>query len=172
MEFVCTISLLPHEATDAAAQARAARGPAQGIARRFLKELEKMTSLVLCGRLDSGIQGMKSRRWKRLGTAVPPTLPVWTFGEKDFAMSNELIAALETRVTSAVDTIEGLRSEVRVLKEERQLLEAKLRELLRKIEGVENGNAQASSYDSAHSSDPGQSHGIGTMGSGHSPTEY
>ncbi len=52
-------------------------------------------------------------------------------------MSNELINALENRVTNAVDTIEDLRSENRVLKEERQRLEEQLRQLLLKIEGVE-----------------------------------
>ena len=52
-------------------------------------------------------------------------------------MSNELINALESRVTTAVDTIEGLRSENRVLKEERQRLEEQLRQLLLKIEWVD-----------------------------------
>ncbi|HKI97070.1 MAG TPA: cell division protein ZapB [bacterium] len=89
-------------------------------------------------------------------------------------MSNELISALESRVTSAVDTIEGLRTEVRVLKEERQLLESKLRELLQKIEGVENGDAQAGSLDSAPSNEAPQTpgYGFGTMGNSHSPSEY
>ncbi len=49
-------------------------------------------------------------------------------------MSNELISALEDRVSNAVDTIEGLRTENRVLKEERQRLEEQLRQLLQKIE--------------------------------------
>lgn len=53
-------------------------------------------------------------------------------------MSNELINALENRVTNAVDTIEGLRSENKVLKEERQRLEDQLSQLLVKIEGVES----------------------------------
>lgn len=53
-------------------------------------------------------------------------------------MSNELISALENRVTNAVETIEDLRTEIRVLREERQHLEDKLRQLLQKIEGVEN----------------------------------
>ena len=57
-------------------------------------------------------------------------------------MSNELINALENRVTNAVDTIEGLRSENRVLKEERQRLEEQLRQLLLKIEGVEGNNPE------------------------------
>ncbi|MDH5753353.1 MAG: cell division protein ZapB [Deltaproteobacteria bacterium] len=49
-------------------------------------------------------------------------------------MSNELINALEDRVSTAVHTIEDLRSEIRVLKEERQVLENKLRDLLSKME--------------------------------------
>jgi FtsZ-binding cell division protein ZapB len=87
-------------------------------------------------------------------------------------MSNELINALEHRVTSAVDTIEGLRTEVRVLKEERQLLESKLRELLTKIEGVDNADATGNETapDSPSQHKPG--YGFGTMGMGHSPSEY
>ena len=52
-------------------------------------------------------------------------------------MSIELINTLENRVTNAVDAIEGLRSEVKVLKEEKQFLEDRLRQLLQKIDGVE-----------------------------------
>jgi len=89
-------------------------------------------------------------------------------------MSNELINALENRVTSAVDTIEGLRTEVRVLKEERQLLESKLRELLQKIEGVENGAMPAASSETIPESDSNRNagYGFGTMGMGRSTTEY
>ena len=89
-------------------------------------------------------------------------------------MSNELITALEHRVTSAVDTIEGLRTEVRVLKEERQLLESKLRELLQKIEGVDNGATHAASSETTHDSDAkgNMGYGFGTMGMGRSTTEY
>lgn len=62
-------------------------------------------------------------------------------------MSNELINALENRVNNAVDTIEGLRSDNRVLKEERQRLEEQLSQLLRKIEGAETSNPEpATSY--------------------------
>jgi FtsZ-binding cell division protein ZapB len=92
------------------------------------------------------------------------------FGEKDVAMSNELISALENRVTSAVGTIEGLRSEVRVLREERQLLENKLRELLRKIEGVENGASDSAHHESAHAPQAAPMHG--GMGLSHAPSEY
>ena len=85
-------------------------------------------------------------------------------------MSNELISALENRVTSAVDTIEGLRSEVRVLREERQLLENKLRELLQKIEGVDAADSQATESVSQ----PVQSTGMvyGSNGMGHTSSEY
>lgn len=57
-------------------------------------------------------------------------------------MSNELINALENRVTNAVDAIEGLRSENKVLKEERQRLEEQLRQLLLKIEGGESDSPE------------------------------
>jgi FtsZ-binding cell division protein ZapB len=83
-------------------------------------------------------------------------------------MSNDLINALENRVTSAVDTIEGLRSEVRVLKEERQILEAKLRELLQKIDAVDRTEGAASASDaSLDARNPGS---FGAMGT--NPTEY
>jgi len=90
--------------------------------------------------------------------------------KRDFAMSNDLINALENRVTSAVDTIEGLRSEVRVLKEERQLLESKLRELLQKIDSVENTAGAGSVSDS--SMNVGNPGSIGAMGIGSNPSEY
>ena len=53
-------------------------------------------------------------------------------------MSKALLDALESRVNSAVDTIEGLRSELREMKEERRILEDKLRELLGRIDTVEH----------------------------------
>ena len=90
--------------------------------------------------------------------------------KRDFAMSNELISALENRVTSAVDTIEGLRSEVRVLREERQLLENKLRELLQKIEGVDA--AEPAHGEPAHPAAPSAGMGFGANGMGHSSSEY
>jgi FtsZ-binding cell division protein ZapB len=52
-------------------------------------------------------------------------------------MSKALLDALETRVNSAVDTIEGLRTEVHELREERRILEDKLRELLGRIETID-----------------------------------
>ena len=55
-------------------------------------------------------------------------------------MSKALLDALEHRVVSAVDTIEGLRSEVQELREERRILEDKLRELLGRIEAIDTGN--------------------------------
>ncbi|MFI5400012.1 MAG: cell division protein ZapB [SAR324 cluster bacterium] len=55
-------------------------------------------------------------------------------------MSKALLDALETRVNSAVDTIEGLRTEVQELREERRILEDKLRELLGRIEALDSNN--------------------------------
>ena len=67
-------------------------------------------------------------------------------GKKEVAMSTELIDALESRVSNAVGTIEELRTEVRVLKEERMSLENKLRDLLKRMEDAENSvSTQASS---------------------------
>jgi len=62
-------------------------------------------------------------------------------------MVNDLIDALENRVHSAVDTIEVMRSEINELKEERRLLQDKLRELLGKMERIENGNGSAAAAD-------------------------
>lgn len=56
-------------------------------------------------------------------------------------MSNALIDSLETRVNHAVETIESLKSENLALREDRQILEDKLRELLGKFEGVEASGA-------------------------------
>jgi FtsZ-binding cell division protein ZapB len=55
-------------------------------------------------------------------------------------MSKALLDALESRVNSAVDTIEGLRTEVHDLREERRTLEDKLRELLGRIEAIDPTN--------------------------------
>jgi uncharacterized coiled-coil protein SlyX len=55
-------------------------------------------------------------------------------------MSKALLDALENRVNTAVDTIEGLRTEVHDLREERRILEDKLRELLGRIDAVDSGN--------------------------------
>ncbi len=55
-------------------------------------------------------------------------------------MVNDLIDALENKVHSAVDTIGVMRSEINELKEERQALQDKLRELLSKMDVFQNGN--------------------------------
>lgn len=72
-------------------------------------------------------------------------------------MSNALLDALESRVNSAVETIDGLRAEIRDLREERRqlaeertrlqeehrLLENKLRELLARIDAVDGTSSDA-----------------------------
>jgi FtsZ-binding cell division protein ZapB len=68
-------------------------------------------------------------------------------------MSKALLDALESRVNSAVDTIEGLRSEVHELREERRILEDKLRELLGRIESIDSTNGGA---DTVHRTDAGK----------------
>ncbi|MDH4246531.1 MAG: cell division protein ZapB [Deltaproteobacteria bacterium] len=52
-------------------------------------------------------------------------------------MSTELLATLENRVMNAVGALEDLRSEIRGLKEERLVLENKLRELLMRMDQAE-----------------------------------
>lgn len=64
-------------------------------------------------------------------------------------MSNELLNALENRVSSAIETIEGLRAELRDLKQERQVLEDKLRELLSRMDVAGPEDAPAGTGQSA-----------------------
>ena len=51
-------------------------------------------------------------------------------------MSNQLMDTLENKVFSAVDTIETLRTEINGLREERRILEDKLRELIGKMDNL------------------------------------
>ena len=69
-------------------------------------------------------------------------------------MSKALLDALESRVNSAVDTIEGLKTEVHDLREERRILEDKLRELLGRIEAVDTTNG--SPAGTMHRTDAGK----------------
>ena len=73
-------------------------------------------------------------------------------------MSNQLMDTLESKVFSAVDTIETLRTEINGLREERQILEDKLRELIGKMEGLgqQSGSGSAESAEN-DSSDNGTS---------------
>jgi cell division protein ZapB len=88
-------------------------------------------------------------------------------------MSNALLDALESRVNTAVETIDGLRAEIRDLREERRqlsdersrlqdehrLLENKLRELLARIDAADAGG-EGSSGDTA-TTHTGGAYGIG-----------
>jgi FtsZ-binding cell division protein ZapB len=102
-------------------------------------------------------------------------------------MSNALIDSLETRVNHAVETIESLKSENLALREDRQILEDKLRELLGKFEGVEASDASDASdtpVDSEPDSDATENstenstaespNGLGNLGRGgnSSSSEY
>ena len=58
-------------------------------------------------------------------------------------MSKQLLDSLESKVFSAVDTIDTLRSEINVLKEERQFLEDRLRDLIDRIEGLDSPSPMA-----------------------------
>jgi len=90
-------------------------------------------------------------------------------------MSNDLINALENRVSTAVDTIENLRAEVKNLREDRQILEDKLRELLSKMETAEDTAPMAGSMGgssmASHDEAPAMSneHSAEDLNSGFSP---
>jgi FtsZ-binding cell division protein ZapB len=56
---------------------------------------------------------------------------------------------LESKVFSAVDTIESLRSEINGLREERLELEDKLRELIGKMDNLERDSASAGAEDNS-----------------------
>lgn len=66
-------------------------------------------------------------------------------------MSTELMDTLESKVFSAVDTIETLRTEINGLRDERRVLEDKLRELIGKMDGLgqQSGAADENAADDA-----------------------
>ncbi|MBI4083168.1 MAG: cell division protein ZapB [Candidatus Lambdaproteobacteria bacterium] len=68
-------------------------------------------------------------------------------------MVNDLMDALENKVHAVVDTIEVMRTEINDLKEERRILQDKLRELLVKMEriGAASSNGAAPSGGAASS---------------------
>lgn len=71
-------------------------------------------------------------------------------------MSNELLDTLENKVFSAIETIELLRLEINELKDERKLMEGKVRELIERIDGVSTGSQPTSisaSTDSTNEDD-------------------
>jgi len=57
-------------------------------------------------------------------------------------MSKELLDTLETKVFSAVDTIENLRAENSQLREDRRILEDKLQSLIGRMAGLDNGASE------------------------------
>ena len=59
-------------------------------------------------------------------------------------MSNELLDTLENKVFSAIETIELLRLEINELKEERRLMEGKVRELIERIDNANTGSEPTS----------------------------
>ena len=69
-------------------------------------------------------------------------------------MSNQLMDTLESKVFTAVGTIETLKSEINDLKEERRILEDKLRELIGKMEGLEGGANQNQTEENSGNSGP------------------
>lgn len=73
-------------------------------------------------------------------------------------MSNQLMDTLESKVFSAVDTIESLRTEINGLREERLILEDKLRELIGKMEGLgQEAISESVEEDSGDGGDPAPS---------------
>jgi chromosome segregation ATPase len=91
-------------------------------------------------------------------------------------MVNDLMDALENKVHAVVDTIEVMRTEINDLKEERRILQDKLRELLTKMERIgaasSNGTASTGSSMPAGATAPHAAsaaplaHGPGPSGSG------
>ena len=87
-------------------------------------------------------------------------------------MSNEMLDVLENKVFSAIETIELLRVEINELKEERSVMERKVRDLIQRIEGAEASAgataitaARASTIDAGSSSTyNGLSHPLGKTG--------
>ena len=71
--------------------------------------------------------------------------------ERDFAMSNELLDTLESKLLAAVNTIESQRREIDELKVERRSMEEKLRGLIGRIDqaGGESPQAPETSPDLA-----------------------
>ena len=57
---------------------------------------------------------------------------------RDVTMSTELLDTLENKVFSAIETIELLRVEISELKEERRMMEQKVRDLIQRIDNAEN----------------------------------
>ncbi len=84
-------------------------------------------------------------------------------------MSNSLMDTLENRVFSAVDKIETLRSEINELKEDRRILEDKLRELIGKMEQLD-GQTTTSLTEEPASSDQDNSSGPVNPGPTFGPT--
>ena len=68
-------------------------------------------------------------------------------------MSNELLDTLENKVFSAIETIELLRLEINELKEERTLMEGKVRELIERIDNASTGSQPTSISASTDSAD-------------------
>lgn len=81
-------------------------------------------------------------------------------------MSNQLMDTLENKVFTAVDTIETLRTEINELREERRILEDKLRELIGKMDGLDN------SGNSARAEEPSSNTGTTMPGPSFGPTSY
>ncbi len=69
-------------------------------------------------------------------------------------MSNQLMDTLENKVFTAVDTIETLRTEINGLREERRILEDKLRELIGKMDGLEAPADSAQAEENTGNSGP------------------
>jgi len=76
-------------------------------------------------------------------------------------MSNALLDALESKLLSAVETIETLRRELNELKDERRLMEDKLRTLIGRIDQAGSEAARDSSGEPASPSNPYSTSGHG-----------
>ncbi|MBI3992335.1 MAG: cell division protein ZapB [Candidatus Lambdaproteobacteria bacterium] len=79
-------------------------------------------------------------------------------------MSNDMLDTLENKVFSAIETIELLRTEINELKEERNLMQRKVRDLIQRIENAEANTGTASLSASSPSIKEGTSSSIGNFG--------
>jgi len=79
-------------------------------------------------------------------------------------MSNDMLDTLENKVFSAIETIELLRTEINELKDERNLMERKVRDLIQRIETAESGTGTATLSASGPSARDGSSSSFDNFG--------
>ena len=79
-------------------------------------------------------------------------------------MSNDMLDTLENKVFSAIETIELLRTELNELKDERNLMERKVRDLIQRIENAETSTGTATLSAAGSSINEGSSSSFDNIG--------